>query len=289
MAFPVLETTSTYASTSASTSHSVSLPSGINAGDLLLLQCNGTALLSGTPSGWTTFITGTTNIFYRFADGSEGSTVSLTFAAAQSVAAAVMRVSGVDTAPEGSTATGTATQPDGPNLAPSWGSADVMWVSLNTWAETATDHTVNTYPSGYTNTLETAVTSAGNRRVALATKNATASSENPGAYSMNGALGGGFNWRVNTVGLRGHQVLTPSLYTDGDTYFSPTVGRGAVSLTPSLYSDTDSFFSATVSFKIFPSLFSDGDTFNTHVIGVEQFLTAPYLAKHAYVALVRQL
>jgi hypothetical protein len=83
--------------------------------------------------------------------------------------------------------------------------------------------------------------------------------------------------------------IFPSLYSDTDSFFSPTVTRGAVNLSPSLYSDADTFFTPTVSHRIYPSLFTDGDTFFTHIIGVEQFLTVPYLAKHAYVAMVRNV
>lgn len=43
------------------------------------------------------------------------------------------------------------------------------------------------------------------------------------------------------------QSLTPSLYSDTDTFFAPTVTPGSVNLTPSLYNDADTFFAPTVS------------------------------------------
>ncbi len=44
----------------------------------------------------------------------------------------------------------------------------------------------------------------------------------------------------------GSQSLTPSLFTDADTFFAPTVSVGAVTLAPSLFSDADTFFGPTV-------------------------------------------
>lgn len=59
------------------------------------------------------------------------------------------------------------------------------------------------------------------------------------------------------------QNLTPSLFTDGDTFYAPTVTPGAVSLAPSLVTDGDTFHAATVSatYSLTAPLFSDGDTF----------------------------
>lgn len=90
------------------------------------------------------------------------------------------------------------------------------------------------------------------------------------------ATGGadGDSWvQINeTVTFKGeNQTLTPSLYTDGDTFFTPTVASAGQELTPSLYSDADTFFTPKVSFKIFPSLFTDGDTFFTEQVNLKIF------------------
>lgn len=57
--------------------------------------------------------------------------------------------------------------------------------------------------------------------------------------------------------------LLPSLVTDSDSFFTPTVTPGAVDIGPSLYSDADTFFAPTVAatYDITPSLFDDADTF----------------------------
>src|SRR6266403_1053703 len=58
-------------------------------------------------------------------------------------------------------------------------------------------------------------------------------------------------------------TLSPSLFSDADTFYAPTVVPGLVTLSPSLFSDTDSFYSPTASYSntLAPSLFSDADSF----------------------------
>jgi hypothetical protein len=61
----------------------------------------------------------------------------------------------------------------------------------------------------------------------------------------------------------GAQNLSPSLFTNTSTFFSPTVGRGAVNLTPSLFTNTSTFFAPTVSgvYTLTPALFTNPNTF----------------------------
>lgn len=78
----------------------------------------------------------------------------------------------------------------------------------------------------------------------------------------------------------GSQALTPSLFSDGDTFYSATVGRGAVGLTPSLYDNADTFHSATVgrgAVGLTPSLFSDGDTFYSPTVALGDVFLEPNL------------
>lgn len=58
-------------------------------------------------------------------------------------------------------------------------------------------------------------------------------------------------------------VLTPSLFTDSDTFYAATVTPGAVTLTPALFTNTNTFYSPVVasSIGLTPVLFADGDTF----------------------------
>lgn len=58
-------------------------------------------------------------------------------------------------------------------------------------------------------------------------------------------------------------TLYPSLVTNNQTFFSPTITTGAVTLSPSLYTNTQTFYSATitVSYTLQPSLFNNIQTF----------------------------
>jgi len=103
-----------------------------------------------------------------------------------------------------------------------------------------------------------------------------------GPYTINAALAGETsqglvisssattNWigsfRAESLG-GGAQTLTPSLFSNSNTFYSPTVSRGAVTLTPSLFtSATNAFYSATVTQggatqTLIPSLFSNSQSF----------------------------
>ena len=70
------------------------------------------------------------------------------------------------------------------------------------------------------------------------------------------------------------QTLTPSLFTNSNTFSAPTVAS-TYALAPTLYSDTDTVYSATVAatYSLTPSLYDDGDTFYTQVVSTTYTLT----------------
>lgn len=72
-------------------------------------------------------------------------------------------------------------------------------------------------------------------------------------------------------------TLEPGLFADGDTFYSPTVAA-SYDLIPALYSDDDTFYSATVtaSYELTPALFVDADTFYTPVVTTAYDLFAPH-------------
>jgi hypothetical protein len=105
MAFPVVAASAITEASADQTSHVINLPTGIASGNLLLLWftmdgASGNAV--STPSGWT--LMQTTNVvtngdfgvlFCRTADGSEGSTVTITSTGtSQSSAAVCLRITG---------------------------------------------------------------------------------------------------------------------------------------------------------------------------------------------------
>ena len=138
--FPYIAAAASTELTVNQTSHTINLPAGIVAGSLLLmivLVDGGTTI---TATGWTSVTTGTSGsdislaVLYRFADGSEGATVSITSSASEKVSAYVARIADhhASTPPEGAgTGSGTASgNSNPPSLTPSWGADDNLWLTI---------------------------------------------------------------------------------------------------------------------------------------------------------------
>lgn len=71
------------------------------------------------------------------------------------------------------------------------------------------------------------------------------------------------------------QTLTPSLYTNPNTFHAPTVAPGAVGLTPSLYTNSQTFHgpTATTSYSLTPGLYTNPNTFHAPTVSQNQGLT----------------
>jgi hypothetical protein len=180
---------STFAAGSSALSHDVTLPSDIVAGDVLVMwfRTATSPVDITTPSGWTALdsfgLGGTSTVMFRVADGNEGATVTVTLSATRFVSALVYQIKGahgdVEADIEGSTTI------DPPNLAPTWGSADNLWIALHSARRGNTYATAP--PSGYGDmeTISTAPGSAdnGHCNVSGAHRILEASSENPGVFT----------------------------------------------------------------------------------------------------------
>lgn len=100
MAYPVVEATATTPYSANQTSHAVNLPSGIQAGDCLVMWfCRDSTTGTITqPSGWTLDHTVTQSdqsiVCTKTADGTESGTVTVATSASESSTAIVMRISG---------------------------------------------------------------------------------------------------------------------------------------------------------------------------------------------------
>ena len=154
--FPVVIGTATDQFT-GSGSHSIDLPSGVQAGDLLILSLGHHRADRpwSTPSGWTKIAEsniGSTSsgtrgaVFYRFATGSEGATVSVTAGGDTAHGAAhVLCIRGAGT-PYGAAATGNTNTPYPPSLAPPLGAKPYLWLAC---MNNSPEHTLMAYPSGF--------------------------------------------------------------------------------------------------------------------------------------------
>src|SRR5690606_21577426 len=118
---PVIESTATYQGGNDN-SHNVTLPSGIQAGDLLVMVFR-SAESASTPSGWSLLSTrnssGRTYIFTKTATGSEGSTVSVSLGDDSRIAAITYRISNWTGTPEAVFVDSNTNNP--PSISPSWG------------------------------------------------------------------------------------------------------------------------------------------------------------------------
>jgi hypothetical protein len=185
-AFPVVAGTQTSVDAPGNTTNPVALPTGITAGELLIVLVGSTLCLPSTPSGWTQlFNVGSVSdngllCFFKVATGSEGASVNVTLGSNGGGCANVAyRITGYQGSPEAATVLLGGTTPDPPNLAPSWGSAKTLWIAACGNANTASDLTA---PANYANLVQpreaSKLVQCGSARREL-----EAASENPGAFA----------------------------------------------------------------------------------------------------------
>jgi hypothetical protein len=81
------------------------------------------------------------------------------------------------------------------------------------------------------------------------------------------------------AGGGGTQTLSPSLVSDDDTLYAPTVTPGAVTLSPSLLSDGDTLYAPIVTqgTTLLPPLLDDGDTLYAPTVSVGSVTLSPPL------------
>lgn len=219
--YPSVASTATSAKTvDTGTTHTVSLPSGIEAGDLLLIfwaDANTSGTQPATPAGWTALYSGqwgSSNVYYRawyrIADGSEGSTVNVTGGAERSAHTAYRIASGsfqgVPVASPGNTGT-TNSNPDPDNLTSGFGNVPTLWIA----AAHITGTIWVTPPASYGNILEgtTGSTGVAHAYMATAERMLTAASQNPGAFTIDTD----HSWGAYTVAVQGMPPVPGTLAT----------------------------------------------------------------------------
>lgn len=210
--FPVIMGTNTSVSGQVKNA-SVSLPSGIQADDLLLIFASVQASNSDVnpPSGWTKVYdyrqsdstTGvTTVLFLRVANGSEGASASFNISNERYSAHNSYRISGAsgNIVTNSVLAGGSNANPNPPLVTSPWGSKNTLWIATF-GARQGDNITVNDVPIGYTNTLDIASTGgnvAGGRvRMTSVSKGLKASAEDPSAFRISAAR----DWSATTVGI----------------------------------------------------------------------------------------
>lgn len=74
------------------------------------------------------------------------------------------------------------------------------------------------------------------------------------------------------------QALTPALFTNNQTFYGPTVGRGTITLTPAIYTNDQVFYTPTVTQSaagqnLSPSLYTNDQTFYAPTVAATYSLT----------------
>ncbi len=177
------------------------------------------------PSGWTslsglpvTFAStnnqGVLDVRYRkcVADG-EATIISITHAS-EGTAHQVYVIDGtgaLEGLPEGAAATGDSTNPDPPNLAPSWGGrTNTLWI---VFACNDGNTAITAAPTNYTNFQNDRWANTNGVGIATGRRTTNGSSENPGVFTMATE-----QWGAVTVGFNPGIVLTEPLNREGIEY-----------------------------------------------------------------------
>lgn len=177
-------------------SHDVTLPASVDAGDLLLLLTASLDLFApNPPTGWTTvnkggFSTAQLGVYALVATGDEGGTtvnVDIPGAEPSPMASQMYRVtnwygdlSGIEAA---SFALAVSAAPDPGVLTPSWGSADTLWLAVVASGDDGA--LASAAPADYADLLTTqsAATADASCSLASARRALTAASEDPGTFT----------------------------------------------------------------------------------------------------------
>lgn len=186
--FPVVESTATGRTTGNATSHPITMPSGIQIGDLVLcvfgVDGNPTVSIDGTSSvGWnisTTFEAGNScaaSVVWMIAE-SASPTLTLTTSASEESSHVVHRISG-GSGVEFTALEGTTTGVNPPSHVSTYGNADTLWIATQV-RNGAFSKPTN--PSSYANGGHIAANTSGGASTTTVYRESRATSEDPGFF-----------------------------------------------------------------------------------------------------------
>ena len=207
MTFPQVAAVNGGNNTGSGTSHTVNLPAGIEAGDLLLVffASDGTPTIT-FPGGWTElFQTSNDSVgfgaWYRIADGEEGATITVTTSASEMTAHTSYRITGYSGTPEvGTRVPGFSCYPDPSSLTPSWEAKDTLWFACE---GNNKDSTVGAYPTNYTNGRNDYAFNLQGVSVGSARRELNAVSEDPGTFTISFSS----QWIATTVAIQPAEIV----------------------------------------------------------------------------------
>lgn len=105
----------------------------------------------------------------------------------------------------------------------------------------------------------------------------------PGSQSLTPTLYSNAQTFYTPTVSTGAASLAPTLYSNAQTFYAPTVTQGAVSLAPTLYSNTQAFYSATVTqgAVLAPALYSNSQAFYAPTVSAGAVTLTPALYSNA--------
>jgi hypothetical protein len=184
--FPTVES-STQGGNSSTTDHSVTLPSGIVAGDFIVVFLGLDASVSPTSTGWTAETLGSANrarLYTRVADGTEGSTVTFSGGSAANSGYFAFRISGASGVYKRSsfnilTASSTSVPVAQVATNPQWWQINNLFIA---YAFVYNNRTYSDFPAGYSGGMQDNIGTTRSHAVAYLQKEGN--SENPGDFTM---------------------------------------------------------------------------------------------------------
>ena len=197
----------------ASTTHNVALPTGIVAGDLLLIywaDYNTNTSTITVPTGWTALYNAQNGsrryaAFYKVANGTEGATINFPTSANEVAAHTSYRISnGYYTAVPvtGTAATGSSTGSNPPALTSGFGVVNTLWIAASHSGGTS----ISSYPSSYTLSQVSANTGSNDNThasMAIAARQLQAASDDPANFTLSASR----TWSAQTIAIQGAAVV----------------------------------------------------------------------------------
>jgi len=204
--YPAVEAITGGNEANVETNHTINMPAGVVAGDLLIVF---TSTQGGWPmtfpggAAWTQlYSTTSTNTlgqaFWKISDGGEGASITATTAGAVRSAHTSYRISGYSSSdvPEAvGNVAGNSANPNPPLLTPTWGSRATLWLAGAHYFIGTYD--VNAYPANYTDGRNDKTNNAGGAGVGSARRENTTAAEDPGAFTLSTTD----TWVASTIGI----------------------------------------------------------------------------------------
>ena len=198
MTFPVIQSVTGTGFATNTTGHACALPATVTADDLLILLFYSLheVATTTTPTGWTEELSvqfgaspdNACRVYTLKAAGTEGGgTVDVVTDPGNHAAAQIYRITSWSetlTDVEAGSATGSGTAPNPPDLTPSGGGKDHMWLACDYSIDD--DVTLDTYPTNYTDGAQQKSGGGGNDGPAVgsARRELNATAEDPGVFAL---------------------------------------------------------------------------------------------------------